>query len=72
MILDGKSSQEYPVNAGVPESSILGTTLFLLYINDISDDVICRIATYTDDANVNYKCDHASDQWQQSELASEL
>ena len=72
VILDGKSSQEYPVNAGVPESSILGTTLFLLYINDISDDVICRIATYTDDANVNSKCDHASDQWQQFELASEL
>ena len=72
MILDGKSSQEYPVNAGVPEGSILGTTLFLLYINDISDDVICRIATYTDDANVSSKCDHASDQWQQFELASEL
>ena len=27
MVLDGKSSQEYPVNAGVPESSILGPTL---------------------------------------------
>ena len=58
MILDGKSSQEYPVNAGVPEGSILGTTLFLLYINDISDDVICRIATYADDTTVNSKCDH--------------
>ena len=30
MILDGKSSQEYPVNAGVPQSSILWPTLFLL------------------------------------------
>ena len=48
VVLDEKSSQEYPVNAGVPQGSILGPTLFLLYINDLPDDVICNIAIYAD------------------------
>ena len=49
MFLDGKSSQEYPVNSELPKGSILGPTLFLLYINDLADDVICNIAIYGDD-----------------------
>ena len=72
VFLDGKSSQEYLVNAGVPQGSILGPTLFLLYINDLPDDVICDIAIYADDTTLYSKCDQASDLWQQLELASEL
>ena len=72
VVLDGKSSQEYPVNAGIPQGSILGPTLFLLYINDLPDDVICNIAIYADDTTLYSKCNQASDLWQQLELASEL
>ena len=43
MVLNGKSSQEYPVNARVRLGHILGPTLFLLYINDLSDDLMCNI-----------------------------
>ena len=70
MFLDGKSSQEYPVNAGVSQGSILDPTLFLLYINDLADDISCDIAIYADDTTLYYKCDQASDMWQQLELVS--
>ena len=59
--MQGKSSQQYPVNAGVSQGSILGLTLFLVYINDLSDDVICNIAIYTDDTTICSKCDEVSD-----------
>ena len=57
VVLDGKSSQEYPVNSGVPRVSILGLTLFLMYINDLLDDVICNSAIYADDSTLCSKCD---------------
>ena len=72
MILDGKSSQEYPINAGIRQGSIRGPTLFLLYINDLPDVVICNIAIFADNKILYSKCDQASDLWQQHELASEL
>ena len=45
---------------------------FLLFINDLPDDVICNIAICADDTTLYSKYDQASDLWQQLELASEL
>ena len=62
MVLDGKYSQECPVNAEVFQGSILGPTFFLLYINGLPD-VISNVAIYADDITLYFKCDEASDLW---------
>ena len=58
--LNGTSSQENPVNAGVSQGYIPGPTLFLPYINDLIDDVICDIAIYANDTTLYSKCDQGS------------
>ena len=39
-----------------PQGSIVGPTLFLLYINDLPDDGICDIAIYAYDTTLYSKC----------------
>ena len=48
MILDGTSLQKFPVNAGVPQGSILALTLLILYISELPDDATCNIVIYAD------------------------
>ena len=57
MVLYGKYLQEYPVNAVVPQGSILGPTFFLQCIINFSDDVMCNIAIYGNDTTFYSKCD---------------
>ena len=56
MVLDEKSSQLFQVNAGVPQGSILGPTIFLIYINGVPDNFICNIAMYAGDTTLYCKC----------------
>ena len=48
IVLHAASSQEYPVNTGVPQGYILVPTLFLLFIKNLPNDVIYNIAICAD------------------------
>ena len=56
-VMNGKCSEEFPVSAGVPRDYILGSTLFLIYIDDLPDDVISNIDIYADVTTLYSKCD---------------
>ena len=50
MEIDGVRSNFLTVSCGVPQGSILGPQLFLLYINDLSISVNCDLSLYADDS----------------------
>ena len=48
--IGGSRSEFLPVSCGVPQGSILGPQLFLIYINDMNLSINCRLSLYADDS----------------------
>ena len=65
VVVNGQSSGIHDINAGVPQGSVLGPTLFLLFINDLPDNILRSFVNiYADDTTL-YGCtskdlDHVS------------
>ena len=52
VVLDGQFLPLYITNAGVPQGSGLGPTVFLVFINELPDEVPSRIGIYADDTTL--------------------
>ena len=52
VVLNGKSSNWEFISSGVPQGSILGPLFFLVYINDLADNVNCCIKLFADDTSL--------------------
>ncbi len=50
VLVRGTFSEPIAVKSGVPQGTVLGPLLFLVYINDMPDTVKSKIALFADDA----------------------
>ena len=61
VIIDGMCSKSADVTSGVPQGTVLGPLMFLLFSNDMQDDLVCTLRLFADDALLYHKITHNDD-----------
>ena len=61
VIVDGEISNWKYVLSEVPQGSVLGPILFLIYINDLEDDISSKVLKFADDTKVFRKVTNDTD-----------
>ena len=51
-VIEGNRSQVFDIKGGVRQGSILGPILFLIFINDIVNEIVCNIKIFADDTSL--------------------
>ena len=52
MVLNGCVSDWSDVHSGVPQGSVLGPVLFIIYVNDMHNDILSKLLKFADDAKL--------------------
>ena len=63
VVLEGESSSEIPVNSEVLQGSVLGPLLFLLYINDLPENIHSQVLLFADDTAIYITINNHSGTW---------
>ena len=61
VVIDGERSEDVQVISGVPQGTVLGPLLFLLYVNDIGEGTSCTARLFADDALIYKKIQSQAD-----------
>ena len=52
VVINGATSSWKPIKSGVPQGSVLGPLIFLIFINDLPDDLKCNPKLFADDVSL--------------------
>ncbi len=57
VVINGKASKWVNVTSGLPQGSVLGPLLFIIYINDLDCDIVSKLVKFADDTNLGNRAD---------------